>query len=300
MTGANREPHRGRLESFALVTFAYLVALAVALWTIARAGGAHPLGALLVADLAATVIVFAFSMRFGNSSVYDPYWSVAPPLIALYWIGHGSHASALRQVVVTALVSAWGIRLTYNWARGWPGLHHEDWRYVDLYARAKMPKWLVSLTGIHLFPTIQVFLGCLALMPALARGGAPFGLLDSMALVITGGAILIETVADEQLRRFARTRSRPDAIMAEGLWAYSRHPNYFGELSFWWGVFLFGVAAAPAYWWTVIGPLAMTAMFLWASIPMLDQRSLGRRPGYAEHMRRVSALVPWSPSRHET
>jgi len=295
MTDPERAPHFGRLESFALVTFAYLVALAVALWTLMRAGGAHPLGALLVADLVATVIVFAFSMRLDNSSVYDPYWSVAPPLIALYWIGHATHASALRQAVVTTLVFAWGTRLTYNWVRGWTGLHHEDWRYVDLYARAKMPKWLVSLTGIHLFPTVQVFLGCLALVPALARGGAAFGFLDCVALVITGGAVLIETVADEQLRRFVRD-GRPGEIMAEGLWAYSRHPNYFGELSFWWGLFLFGFAAAPAYWWTVVGPLAMTAMFLLASIPMLDQRSLGRRPGYAEHMKHVNALIPWFPS----
>ena len=289
--GEARRPRFGRVESFALVTFAYLVALAVAMWLIGRGDSEHPVSVLFVADLAATVVIFAFSMRLDNGSVYDPYWSVVPPLVALYWIGNARHGSLARQVVVTALVFAWGIRLTSNWARGWPGLHHEDWRYVDLYAKSGMPKWMISLLGIHLFPTVQVFLGCLALLPALAHGGPRFGFLDGVALVITGGAILIETVADEQMHRFAR-RKQPGDVMAEGLWAHSRHPNYFGELGFWWGLFVFGLAANPSYWWTIVGPLAMTLMFHFASIPLLDRRSLARRSAYAEHMQRVNALIP--------
>ena len=292
MSDDERGPRLGRIESFGLVILAYLVALAPALWISARWGEAHPYGALFWADVVATLVVYAFSIRLDNGSVYDPYWSVVPPLIALYWIGYASDASTVRQVVVTTLVFAWAIRLTYNWARGWPGLHHEDWRYVDLYKKA--PKWLISLTGIHLFPTIQVFLGCLALVPALAHGGARFGALDGIAMIVTGGAVLIELVADEQLRRFGRTKKSGE-IMATGLWSWSRHPNYFGELSFWWGLFLFGLAANPSYWWTVVGPLAMTLMFHFASIPMLDQRSLERRPGYEEHMRRVSAVIPRPP-----
>ena len=111
-------------------------------------------------------------------------------------------------------------------------------------------------------------------------------------VAVTAGAILIETTADEQLRRFAATK-QPGDIINEGLWARSRHPNYFGEMSFWWGLFLFGFSASSAYWWTIIGPISMTVMFHLASIPMLDQRSLERRPGYEEHMRRVNAVIPW-------
>lgn len=292
MNEPQRQARLGRIESFALVTLAYLVALAPALWIAARHAEAHPFAALFWADVVATLVVYAFSIRLDNGSVYDPYWSVAPPLIALYWIGLASPASALRQVVVTALVFVWSIRLTCNWARGWQGLHQEDWRYTDLYEKA--PKWLISLTGIHLFPTLQVYLGCLALVPALARGGAPFGALDGVAMIVTGGAVLIELVADEQLRRFA-ARKQPGDIMSEGMWSWSRHPNYFGELGFWWGLFLFGLSADASYWWTIIGPVAMTLMFHFASIPMLDRRSLERRPGYAEHMQRVNALIPWWP-----
>lgn len=283
-------PRFSRISSFALVTGAYVVAGALALWIVADTDA--PLTSLIIADLVATLVVFGFSVGLNNSSVYDPYWSVVPPLMALHWIAYAAYgAIPLRQAVVTILVFAWGIRLTYNWARGWPGLHHEDWRYTDLYETSGMSKWMISFLGIHLFPTIIVLLGSLALMPAVAYGGSPFGSLDVIATVVTAGAVIIEWLADEQLRAFNRTK-QPGEIINTGLWAMSRHPNYFGEMSFWWGLYLFGLAGDPSYWWTIVGPLAMTAMFRWASIPMLDKRSIARRPGYEEHMRRVNAVVP--------
>jgi steroid 5-alpha reductase family enzyme len=101
-------------------------------------------------------------------------------------------------------------------------------------------------------------------------------------------------VADEQMRRFARTKA-PGAVMDRGLWRYSRHPNYFGEILFWWSLWFFAMAADPAWWWTVIGPVAMVAMFLSASIPLLDERSRARRPAFDDYARRTSALVPWPP-----
>lgn len=294
MTETARPVRFSRVSSFAIVTFVYVVALAVALWIVADTD--TPLTALIVADVVATVVVFSFSMRLDNGSLYDPYWSVVPPLVALYWIGHATYAAVpLRQAVVTVLVFAWAIRLTANWARGWPGLHHEDWRYTDLYANSGMPKWAISFLGIHLFPTIIVLLGMSPLLAALAYGGAPLNWLDVLAVLVTAGAIIIEWLADEQLRAFNRTK-QPGDIIKTGLWAHSRHPNYFGEMGFWWGLYLFALAADASYWWTIIGPLAMTAMFAWASIPMLDRRSAARRPGYEEHIRETNAVVPWPRS----
>ena len=284
-------PARTRLDSFALVTLAYVVALAVAVATPVVLPGLGGLGLVLAADLAATVVVFAFSIRLGNGSVYDPYWSVAPPVIALHWVTVATDARGARQLLVLVCVGAWAVRLTWNWARGWPGLHHEDWRYPLLYERSPLPRWATSLLGIHLFPTVQVWLGCLALAPALGWGGRPIGLLDALAVLVAGGAILLETVADEQMRAFARTKA-PGAIMTGGLWGVVRHPNYLGEIGFWAGLALFGLAAAPSWWWSVLGPVAMILMFIGASIPMLDERSVERRPGYADLMRRLPALLP--------
>ncbi len=284
-------PRFNRFASFGLVTLAYVVATTVAMWIAADSDA--PLTSLIIADLVATLIVFWFSVALNNSSVYDPYWSVAPPLMALHWIGYAAYGAVpLRQAVITILVFAWAIRLTANWARGWPGLHHEDWRYTDLYANSGMSKWTISFLGLHLFPTLIVLVGTLALMPAIAYGGAPFGFVDVVATIVTAGAVIIEWVADEELRAFNRSK-QPGDIIDTGLWSLSRHPNYFGEMSFWWGLFLFGFAADPSYWWTIAGPLSMTAMFRWASIPMLDKRSIARRPGYEEHMRQRNAVIPW-------
>ncbi|MGH7291518.1 MAG: DUF1295 domain-containing protein, partial [Myxococcota bacterium] len=275
---------------------AYGVALIAAIASARVAGNGTPVLAAFVADLVATLVIFAFSMRFGNSSIYDPYWSAAPPVIALYWASvlPGAEAVGARQWIVLLLVFAWAIRLTMNWARGWPGLHHEDWRYQDLRANANTPYWLVSLTGIHYFPTFMVFVACLPLYPALASGAHPLGPLDAVAVLVSASAIALETISDEQLRKYNLTK-QPGDICAVGLWAWMRHPNYLGEMLFWWGLWLFGFAANTGWYWSVIGPIAISAMFLLVSIPMLDQRSLARRPGYAEHMQRVPALIPRRP-----
>jgi len=287
-----------RVRSFAIVGIAYAAALGAAIATGALLGADSPVLTVFVADLVATFVVFGFSMVLANSSLYDAYWSVVPPVIGLYWASAlpGSEAVPARQALVLLLVFAWGVRLTWSWSRGWPGLHHEDWRYRELRESSNAPYWLVSLTGIHYFPTFQVFLACLPLYAALAIGSRPLGPLDALAALVTAGAIALETIADEQLREFNRTKQSGD-ICALGVWAWLRHPNYLGEILFWWGLWLFGVAAAPAWYWSVIGPLAITAMFLFASIPMLDRRNLARRPGYAEVMKSVPALVPRRPRR---
>ena len=276
-----------RHTGFAVVVVAYLIALAAAVAAGWSVRDWHPLAVVAVADLTGTIVIFAASVAMRNSSMYDPFWSVVPPIIALYFMDGGT-----RDWLVLALVAAWGLRLTFNWARGWPGMHHEDWRYTDIRRSTGSAYWGASFAGIHLFPTVQVYLGCLALLPAMA-GHRPFGWLDAVAVTVTAGAIAIETLADEQLRAFVR-RNEPGETMDSGLWRHSRHPNYFGEVSFWWGLWLFGVAARPSdWWWTLAGPLAITVMFLIVSIPMLDKRSLERRPAYAERMQHVSALVPW-------
>lgn len=281
-----------------MITAAYVVALVVAALVVRWAGpDAHPLRAVAFADLAATLAVFAASVLADNSSVYDPYWSVAPIAIAPWLAAHPAAAGAplARQALVITLVTLWGLRLTYNWARGFEDLAHEDWRYVDIRRKTGRAYWLASLSGIHLMPTVMVYLGCLALHPALTSP-RPLGPLDALAAVVTFGAVAVELAADEQLRAFRKER-REGEILARGLWAFSRHPNYFGEVSFWWGLFLFALAADPSAWWVGIGALAITLLFVFASIPMLDERSVARRPAYAEHMKRVSALVPWFPRR---
>ncbi|MGI9125808.1 MAG: DUF1295 domain-containing protein, partial [Mycobacterium sp.] len=116
-----------------------------------------------------------------------------------------------------------------------------------------------------------------------------------LALVVGIAAVTLELAADTQMRRFVAA-GRPGGVMDRGLWAWSRHPNYFGEIGFWFSLALFGVAAAPGQaWWLFVGVAVMVAMFLGASIPMMEKRSLERRPAYADVVQRVSRLVPRPP-----
>lgn len=283
-----------------LVLVSYLLATAAAVASLRLLHFGSPLLDSLVADCVATVVIFGFSVAYSNSSFYDAYWSVAPPLLALYFATVASPgANELRAMIATVLTFVWGIRLTYNWARGWTGLTHEDFRYVDLRAKTGPAYWLVSFLGIHLFPTFQTFAGSVGLYVAITASGHAFGWIDAIACVVTAGAILIETVADEQLRDFVKRPDRvPGSVMDEGLWAYSRHPNYFGEMSFWWGLALFGLAADPSQWKIIlIGPVAITVMFFFVSVPMMETRQLAAKPHYAEQIKRTSMIVPWFRSR---
>jgi len=286
-------------KAFALYALAYILALCIAILVVYALGERCLILIALIADIAATLVIYTFSRIFQNASFYDAYWSLAPLAIAIYWTlaAVSEDVVLARQAVVLTLVFLWGLRLTYNWARQWQGLGHEDWRYADLRQKSKRWFWLVDLIGIEMMPTMVVFLGCLSLYPALSTGTNSFGLLDAIAIVVTAGAIIIEATADEQLRRFVKTKRQPGQIMATGLWAYSRHPNYFGEVMFWWGLFIFALAADSSYWWAIGGPLAITVLFLFVSIPMMDKRSMDRRPGYEEHMKKVSALIPWFPKK---
>lgn len=284
-------------ESMKKIVVAYGIAIAAGIITLFIVDGTS-LWKAFVADCVATVVIFIFSRVHRNSSFYDAYWSVIPPLLAIYWAATAIPGIApARQWLVFVLVMLWAVRLTWNWASHWSGLAHEDWRYGPLREKAGAFAIVVDFVAIHFVPTLQVFAGCLPLYAAMHLGVAPLGWLDALAAVVTLGAITIETVADIQLHRFLATR-QPGQIINTGLWRWSRHPNYFGELAFWWGLALFGLAAWPAgWWWQLFGALLMTAMFVFASIPMMDKRSIERRPEYAEHMKRVSALVPW-PRRH--
>jgi steroid 5-alpha reductase family enzyme len=290
---------RARRRDLAAVAAAYGVALAGALAVGSALLGRPPLLVAAVADLAATAIVFAASVRYDNSSAYDPYWSVAPAPIAVYWAwAEGAFAaSPARAGLVLALVTAWGFRLTANWAARWRGFGDEDFRYVEIRARAGRAYWPASLVAIHLMPTAWVFLGLLPVYAALAAGGRPFGPLDLAAAAVTAVAIAVEAAADAQLRAFVRSRRDPEAALSTGLWAWSRHPNYFGEVLFWWGLWLFGVAARPAWAWTAVGPASITLLFLLVSVPWMDRRMRSRHPAWGERTRTTSALVPWPPQR---
>ncbi len=283
-------------RSLGVVTVAYVVAIAVAVAWLWLGPSTDRLWLdTLIADLLATVAIFVFSRAYRNSSFYDAYWSVIPPLLLFYWWYRSTDVDLLRVWLITVVVMLWAIRLTANWVYAFPGLHHEDWRYPMFKQRAGRFEILADLVAIHLIPTLQVFLAMVPVYVAVTRPGPGLVWLAWIAFVVGLAAVALELVADVQMHRFV-AEHRSGAAMDRGLWSWSRHPNYFGEFSFWAALALFGIAAAPAdWWWLILGALAILAMFLGASIPMMEQRSLARRPAYQDVVDRVSRFVPRPP-----
>jgi steroid 5-alpha reductase family enzyme len=287
-------PVSARARAWSWVLAAYLAALAAGGAAALAWAEAPLLGRIALADLAATLVVFGFATALRNSSVYDPYWSVAPVVIAAALVfGVEGPAPVERQALVLAAITVYGARLTWNWARGWRGLAHEDWRYVQLREKTGRAFPLVNLLGIMLLPTALVYLGVAPLVPALVHGDADAGRLDGLAAAVVLLGTALEATADRQLRRFAETRPHRAAVMDQGLWAWSRHPNYLGELLVWVGCWLFGLASGALAPWMAAGPLAMVALFLGISIPMMERRQRATKPGYAAYAARTPVLLPW-------
>lgn len=280
-----------KAEALVRVLVVYVLALFAAGLVLAFSD-ANPLWRALLADLVATLVVFAASRWHRNSSFYDAFWSVIPPLLMLWWMTQGDSGVQVREFLVLALILYWATRLTSHWAYYWPGLHHEDWRYPMLRNRSGRAAVWMDLLGIHLFPTLQVFLGMLPVYALTVLAGRPLNWLDILAAVVTFSAITLQMAADFQLHAFADS-AEPGASLDTGLWARCRHPNYLGEIGLWVGLALFGLAAYPAgWWWLGLGAIAMILMFRFASIPMMEERSLERRPEYADVMARIPMLLP--------
>ncbi len=283
-----------KIISSVIIAITYLLVFFVICYIFPALPFSQKMVKVLIADIIATILVFIVSVIFNNSSVYDPYWSVAPPVIVIYLMKIYPEGNEIRQFVLLELVLFWSIRLTVNWWRGWQGMKHQDWRYTSIAEKTGKFYWPVSFLGIHFMPTVFVFLGCLPMWYALSSS-EPFNIYDVVAALFTFSAILIEWIADEQLIKFRKTSSGK-SFMNTGLWAVSRHPNYLGEISFWGGVFLFAVSATGLIhsngMWTIIGFISMILLFKFISIPLMEKRNIARKEGYQEYVKKVPALLP--------
>jgi len=239
---------------------------------------------LFLADVAATIVVFLFSLILKNASVYDPYWSVQPPVIlcvALIRCG----TSLLGQLIFAAVLF-WGIRLTANWAYTFKGLEHQDWRYSMLRDKTKKIYPLINFLGIHLFPTIVVYL-CILPGVAVVEAHAPFKPLCAVFLLLSVTATVCQGIADTQMHIFRRKGT--GGFIRTGLWKHSRHPNYACEILMWWGIALACVSAMPDKWFLCVGAAVNTIMFFSVSIPMADKRQ-SRKPGFEEYKKNTRML----------
>ncbi len=241
----------------------------------------------------ATLIIYIFSFILQNSSLYDPFWSVAPIPIIFYLISKFENTFIFNLIIITPILF-WALRLTRNWIISWRGFEHEDFRYIDLKNTNKFKAEINNLFGIHLFPTLIVNLGLYPLLFIFTTNN-DVNLWLCLASLFTFLSVVLETVADEQMRNFRNNINNKGKTMKYKLWKYSRHPNYLGEIGFWFGIYFMGISSGLSPYWLIVCPLTMLALFIFVSCPMMDNRSLINRSDYKDYMKKTSQLLLLPP-----
>lgn len=275
------------------------VALIVAIYAFAGVAGwllfdalatnpltANPLIRLFLADVLATVVVWGFGLLYENVSVYDPYWSVFPPIAFLLW---AFYMDIWSVPVILLLIASWywGWRLTRNWVITFKGIGHEDWRYTKYRSQHPLVFHIINLFGLNMMPTLVVFA---AMLPGLKlfETFAPANILTYLGCIVCIVSATIQLIADKQSHDFRA--AHPGKVCNVGLWKHGRHPNYFGEIQFWWGIWIM-YASLNGIDMYIGGAIAMTALFLGISVPLMEKRQLANKPDYAEYRRQTRILI---------
>ncbi len=260
--------------SLFVVLLIYALAFMIGFWSVLELKIPSPLWQMAYANLIATVIIYFFSKFMDNSSIYDPYWSIAPILTVFYWMLPNLFMKTVSvyQWTGLALVFVWSLRLTLNWMLRWKGMDDEDWRYREIREKTKHWYWPVNLLGIHFMPTVMIFLG---ILPLYFVFGAPQAVPSTgpwvLSVVVVLAAIVLETVADFQLLKFKDNPKNKKKLLQSGVWKKIPHPNYVGEILFWWGIYLYGISFSRELWRLFLGPGLITLLFLFVSIPWMDK-----------------------------
>ncbi len=256
------------------------------------------LNALLTAF--AAVLVFAglgwlLSLRLKDVSIVDSMWSL------MFLLSAVSYTLALeetgpRTLLVLSLLAIWAIRLSaYITWRNWG--HGEDFRYQEIRADNQPGFEFKSLYMVFGLQGLLAFVISMPLLVAI-QSDAPLGLLDAVGALLWLVGLVFEAGGDWQLARFRVNPDNRGKVLDSGLWALTRHPNYFGDFCIWWGFFLLGLAAGG--WWTFISPLLMSGLLLKVSGVALLEKDIGnRRPEYARYVRETNAFFPGPRRRSE-
>jgi steroid 5-alpha reductase family enzyme len=245
------------------------------------------LAAIVIAG--AMLALWMLSLALEDSSIVDIFWGLGFVLVA--WVVALRVGWSPRSVLAVALVTVWGLRLAVHLAVRNIG-KGEDPRYQAMRRTRGSTWWWKSLFIVFTFQGVLMWVVSLPLQESIIRGGT-LGPMDALATAVFVTGLFFEAVGDWQLVRFKAQAQNRGRVMDQGLWRYTRHPNYFGDFLVWWG--LYGLALAAGAWWTVVGPLVMSLLLLRVSGVTLLEQGMKSRPGYEDYVRRTSAFFPRSP-----
>ncbi|MFP4518835.1 MAG: DUF1295 domain-containing protein [Oceanicaulis sp.] len=234
-----------------------------------------------------------------DPSFVDAFWAFGITLLAVssFVLGGGWEP---RKALIAGLVLLWGLRLGVHLFLRWRR-EGADRRYEALLSGAREKRsWSYGRTTALFIFAPQAVLLWIAALPAQLGQVSPEPGFSALAWIGAGLAVFglaFESLADLQLQRFKADARNEGAVMDQGLWAWSRHPNYFGEAATWWGIWLIA-ADTPAGLFAVIGPVFVTfTLVKWSGAPMLERGLKKSRPGYARYVERTSPFIPWPPKR---
>jgi steroid 5-alpha reductase family enzyme len=245
------------------------------------------------AMLTLAVVVWLLSLRLRDVSIVDSLWSMFFIVFTLLFAWR-MRSDATASLVLIALILLWGLRLSIyitvrNHGKG------EDRRYQAIRAR-NQPNF--GLKSLYLVFLLQAVLAAVIVMPVvpILNGMRVANLVTYAGFAIAAFGAAFETIADAQMARFKATRSAPDTVMDRGLWRYSRHPNYFGEAVFWWGIWIASASMGGA--WTLFSPLLMTWLLTRVSgVPLLEADLQQRSSAYRDYLTKTPRFVPGRPKR---
>lgn len=237
-------------------------------------------------------VTFFIGRRIGRYNVVDIAWGAGFVAVAAVAAAVGT-GDLFRRLLLLVLVAAWGLRLSWH-MYGKSAGKGEDPRYRDMLGGDFSP--LHVLRKIFLIQAAATWFISLPLQLSAASGPTPTVLLPVLALgvvVWTLGAVF-ETVGDHQLRVFKADPANKGVVMDRGLWAWTRHPNYFGDACVWWGLWLITINGWPALA-TVLSPAVMTYFLVYATGARLTEKYMANRPGFDEYSSRTSFFIPLPP-----
>ena len=249
----------------------------------------------------AAVIVFMtllwiYSVRVTNASIVDSFWGAGFVLQTWVYFALTPDGFSLRKLLICAIVTIWGLRLSihiYRRNHGKP----EDFRYQEFRRRYGPGYWWISFFQVFLLQGILMFIiGTPLLLAQISPTPNASTIFDVLGLIVWIVGFYFESVGDAQLARFKADPNKKGKLLNTGLWAYTRHPNYFGDAAQWWGYYLIALGAGG--WWTIFSPILMTLLLIKVSgVGLLEKTLAKTKPGYKEYMQTTSAFVPWLPRR---
>ncbi|MEU9194548.1 DUF1295 domain-containing protein [Streptomyces hundungensis] len=256
-----------------------------------------PLTALAV--LAVLLVTFAIALAVGMHRVVDIAWGIGFTAVAVvaYTVSAG-HGDETRRLLVTLMTSIWGLRLAAHIA--WCGRGHgEDPRYERMLNKAPGSRNTYALRMVYLLQGGLIWLISLPVQAAQLTPG-PLGVADVIGGVLWAAGLLFESMGDFQLARFKADPAHHGRIMDRGLWAWTRHPNYFGDFLVWWGLFALACGTWQSAVVSLVSPLLMSFLLTRGSGKRLLEQHMKDRPGYTAYAARTSGFLPLPPRRRPT